>query len=156
MGGIYHVDGGISSLDEGFSPFDGGDLPFVEGEFTVRWAQNDGSEVPLEVALILKIQGTYPENLMARHFLEDFYFSLTLYQRKRLLLCCRGGYERPESRVGLFAHTPDDYEDFKPYFDKVRACMHASSCMCGACVHAWIYAPCMDDFVPKRDVCVYM
>jgi hypothetical protein len=56
---------------------------------------------------------------MAKHFREESFFKLSGDKRKRLLVCCREGVENAEARPGITG-GPNDYNDFKPYFDKVR------------------------------------
>jgi len=85
--------------------------------------ENDGTDMlrfkTPELALISEICKSHPENLMARHFSDHYYFSLTQQKREQLLLCCKSGYENPNSKVGVYAMRPEDYDDFMPYFDKV-------------------------------------
>jgi hypothetical protein len=85
--------------------------------------QNDGTDLlrfkTPELALIAEIKKSHPENLMAKHFSDHYYFSLPEPKRKQLLMCCKSGYENPHSKIGVYAMRPDDYDDFMPYMDKV-------------------------------------
>ena len=56
---------------------------------------------------------------MAKHFCNDYYKSLPADKQKLLLLCCKSGYENADSGMGLYAMSPTDYDELKPYFDKV-------------------------------------
>ena len=54
--------------------------------------QNDGSELPPELQQIADTKEANPNNLMAKHFSEEYFFSLSQDKRTRLLHCCRPGY----------------------------------------------------------------
>jgi len=68
---------------------------------------------------ILDVKESRPENRMAKHFDLAYLKSLSEDQQKFLLLCCKSGYENPDSGMGLYAMNPTDYDEFKVYFDKV-------------------------------------
>jgi hypothetical protein len=70
---------------------------------------------------IAEVAKSHPENRMAKHFDVEYYNSLETDEKKaQLLLCCKSGAENADSGMGLYAMAPGDYDDFKPYFDKVR------------------------------------
>jgi hypothetical protein len=73
-----------------------------------------------ELAVIATIKKTHPQNLMAKFWSEKYYYSLGPEERKRLLACCKSGYENPESEVGIHVVKPEDEKEFKEYFEKVR------------------------------------
>jgi len=72
-----------------------------------------------ELKTIADIKVSHPENRMAKHFCNKFYASLPEDKQKLLLLCCKSGYENPDSGMGLYAMSPTDYDELKEYFDKV-------------------------------------
>ena len=57
--------------------------------------------------------------LMSKFFTTEYYYSLPPPLRARLLACCKSGAENHDSGVGVYAMQPSDYDDLKPYFDKV-------------------------------------
>lgn len=73
----------------------------------------------VDVATIAEVAKSHPENRMAKHFTDEYYNSLPEEKQKLLLLCCKSGIENADSGMGLYAMSPTDYDDFKPYFDKV-------------------------------------
>lgn len=81
--------------------------------------ESDGSAVMPELAVIATIKKTHPQNPMAKFWSEKYYYSLGPEERKRLLACCKSGYENPESEVGIHVVKPEDEKEFKEYFEKV-------------------------------------
>jgi len=81
--------------------------------------ESDGSPVLPELSVIATIKKTHPRNLMAKHWEEKYYYSLHPERRKRLLACCKPGYEDPESPIGIQIIKAEDEKDFAPYFNKV-------------------------------------
>jgi creatine kinase len=80
---------------------------------------------PAALQKIAEIKVSHPENRMAKHFSEEYYMSLPEDKKKLLLLCCRSGYECADSSMGLYAMSPTDYDELKPYFDKVIRDYHS-------------------------------
>jgi len=76
---------------------------------------------------IAKIKVSHPENRMAKHFDNMYFKTLSAFDQNRLLMCCKSGVENPDSGMGLYAMSPTDYDDFKPYFDKVIRDYHGIS-----------------------------
>jgi len=72
------------------------------------------------LATIAALKVSHPDNRMAKHFTEEYYTSLPDDKKPGLLLCCKSGYENADSGMGLYAMAPNDYEEYQPYFDKVR------------------------------------
>lgn len=62
---------------------------------------------------------TNPDNLMAKHFDQAYFNSLSKDMQARLVQICKSGAENPESSVGMYAMSPDDYDTFFEYFDRV-------------------------------------
>ncbi|GMI02701.1 hypothetical protein TrLO_g6861 [Triparma laevis f. longispina] len=60
-----------------------------------------------------------PDMIMSKHFDLSYYNSLSDGLKARLLACCKSGAENHDSGVGVYAMQPSDYDDLKPYFDKV-------------------------------------
>eukprot|EP00976_Prorocentrum_cordatum_P104592 1193962-Prorocentrum_minimum.AAC.2 len=72
------------------------------------------------IETIAEVAKSHPENRMAKHFTDEYYNSLESDEKKAaLLLCCKSGAENADSSMGLYAMSPNDYDEFKPYFDKV-------------------------------------
>jgi len=69
-------------------------------------------------------RATQPDNLMAKHFDFNYYYSLPTDLQKRLLMCCKSGAENPDSGMGAYAMNPEDYDLFKPYMDVVIRAYH--------------------------------
>ena len=92
--------------------------------------QSDGSPVMPELAVIATIKETHPQNLMAKHWNEQYYYSLHPERRKRLLACCKPGYEDPNALVGIQIVRSEDESDYAEYFNKVYS---LSPSAIGAC-----------------------
>jgi protein-arginine kinase len=68
---------------------------------------------------IMSVKKTNPDNLMAKHFDMKYYNSLPRELQSRLIQICRSGAENVDSGLGMYAMSPDDYDVFFEYFDKV-------------------------------------
>jgi creatine kinase len=68
---------------------------------------------------IATIRKEHPNNLMAKHFKDDYYKSLSPEMAKRLEAIVKSGCDNPDSSMGCYAMHPDDYDLFKPYLDAV-------------------------------------
>jgi protein-arginine kinase len=66
----------------------------------------------------------HPENLMARHFDEDYFRGLDEPLRHRLTKIIASGIENPDSQMGAYAMNPDDYDQFAPMFDPMIRDFH--------------------------------
>ncbi|KAJ3311877.1 hypothetical protein HDV04_003617, partial [Boothiomyces sp. JEL0838] len=77
----------------------------------------DSSESLVNKILAAKVRN--PDNLMAKHFSEEYYNSLDDAKKARLLKICKSGGDNPDSSLGMYAQQPDDYDEFAIYFDKV-------------------------------------
>lgn len=71
------------------------------------------------LASIKSIKVSNPDNLMAKHFDTSYFNSLSEDLKVRLEKICRSGVENPDSGMGCYAMSPDDYDVFEPYLDKV-------------------------------------
>ncbi len=76
------------------------------------------------IARIRTIRGTNPENLMARHFDEDYFRALDDPSRQRLERIIRTGIENPDSQMGAYAMNPEDYDQFAPMLDPMIRDFH--------------------------------
>lgn len=74
--------------------------------------------------LIKSARATHTDNLMAKYFDFNYYYSLPTDLQKRLLKCCQSGAENADSGMGVYAMNPDDYDMFKPYMDVVIRAYH--------------------------------
>lgn len=61
---------------------------------------------------IMEIKGLYPDNCMAQAFDKDYYESLNLEQRIRLLTICLSGVANEDSSMGCYAMNPEEYDEF--------------------------------------------
>lgn len=57
-------------------------------------------------------------------FDEEYYNSLSNFQKYQLVSCMNSGIENPGSQVGVYAMRPTDYDEFKPFFKKVLEKQH--------------------------------
>jgi len=71
------------------------------------------------VEAINKIKKSNPSNLMAKHFDVKYFAGLEADLQERLERICRSGVENPDSGMGCYAMSPDDYDLFEPYLDSV-------------------------------------
>ena len=79
------------------------------------------------IAKIRAIRGTNPENLMARHFDEDYFRSLDERLRRQLTKIIATGIENPDSQMGAYAMNPKDYDLFAPMLDPMIRDFHGIS-----------------------------
>ena len=77
-----------------------------------------------DLARIAELKMTHPDNRMAKHFDEAYFNTLSDYDKKALLQCCRSGIENADSSMGVYAMQPVDYDRFKPFFRKLLADYH--------------------------------
>eukprot|EP00899_Mesostigma_viride_P006796 jgi/Mesvir1/16117/Mv08402-RA.1 len=78
-----------------------------------------GLEFSEALDLIAAAHKSNPDNIMASCFDLDYFNSLDEDKKRRLLQICRSGYENPDSGMGAYAMNPNDYEEFKPFMDKI-------------------------------------
>lgn len=86
--------------------------------------QKDSATVANLVSQIVSIKQSNPDNIMARSFQESYCQTLTAEQQKRLLEICNSGIQNPESQLGAYAMNPNDYDEFKPFFQPVLETYH--------------------------------
>jgi len=77
-----------------------------------------------QVAEIMRIKKSNPENIMASCFDPAYFSTLSDKQKDTLLLCCNSGIQNPDSQMGCYAMTPNDYDEFKPFFQPVLEKYH--------------------------------
>ena len=75
---------------------------------------------------IAAVAVSHPGNAMASEFGLDYYKTLPAEERGELLACCLPGTENPTSAAGCFAISPDAYDKFEPFFNKVVTKLHAA------------------------------
>jgi hypothetical protein len=68
---------------------------------------------------ITAIKQSSPGNLMARHFDPEYFLSLDAPLRQRLKKIIATGIENPDSSMGAYAMSPDDYDTFAPMLDPI-------------------------------------
>ena len=73
---------------------------------------------------VREIATSHPENLMARHFNEDYFLSLDDILQQRLTRIIASGIENPDSQMGAYAMHPDDYDLFAPMLDPMIRDFH--------------------------------
>lgn len=78
----------------------------------------------VDLAHISELKQSHPENLMAKHFDTSYFSTLCAGDKQALLQCCRSGIANPDSKMGVYAMQPSDYDRFKPFFSKVLADNH--------------------------------
>lgn len=74
---------------------------------------------------IKTIRKTNPENLMARHFQEGYFRNLDDSLRRRLTRIIASGIENPDSQMGAYAMSPQDYDLFAPMLDPMIRDFHS-------------------------------
>ncbi len=73
---------------------------------------------------IKSIKRDYPDNLMARHFNEEYFRSLDDDSQQRLLKIISSGVENPDSHMGVYAMNPGDYDMFATMLDPMIRDFH--------------------------------
>jgi len=69
-----------------------------------------------QVAEILKLKESYPDNIAVQVFDQEYYKTLDLKKQTGLLKCIDSGRENPDSGMGCYANNCGDYEDYEPFF----------------------------------------
>jgi len=77
-----------------------------------------------ELSAIAKVKATNPDNIAMEKFDFDYFSSLPADKQARFMDCVRTGFENPESGLGCYAMTPEDYDEFAPFFDAVCQTYH--------------------------------
>eukprot|EP00798_Chlamydomonas_sp_ICE-L_P020520 gene20520-27312_t len=98
----------------------------AEGEWSiaVSKAQVDSAGNFKKVAEIMALKAKCPDNIAIQVFDEAYYNSLSPALQTRLLKCLDSGRENPDSHMGCYANSPDDYETFKPFFKPALEVYH--------------------------------
>jgi creatine kinase len=95
-------------------------------------AGGDG-DVPSSDALFAKVEeirAAEPGNRCAKYLDKEFYDSLSPEQQAVFYQCVRTGIDNPDSGLGCYAMTPEDYTTFKPFFSKVIGDYHKNDPAC--------------------------
>ena len=88
-------------------------------------SSNKKCKTPEEkLAIIKKAQEAGSECISLKHFCFEYYNSLPADKQARMLKICSSGIENPDSCMGMYAMNPDDYDTFKPFFQKCVAAYH--------------------------------
>eukprot|EP00919_Chromeraceae_sp_WS-2016_P010256 GHVR01024062.1.p1 GENE.GHVR01024062.1~~GHVR01024062.1.p1 ORF type:complete len:170 (+),score=29.12 GHVR01024062.1:60-512(+) len=77
--------------------------------------------------IITKVEGikkSHPDNIMAKHFDVKYFESLNEQDKKGFIQCCKSGIDNPDSAMGCYAMQPQDYDTYKPFFQKVLSEYH--------------------------------
>jgi len=74
---------------------------------------------------IAQIKKDKPNNLMAKHFSNEYFDSLDEGKQRDLMKVCITGVANPDSGLGAYAMNPTDYETFYPYLGKVIRDYHS-------------------------------
>ena len=69
---------------------------------------------------------SHPDNLAMKYFDPDFFASLDEEKKETFIRIVRTGFENEDSSVGCYAMTPDDYDTFNSFFDKVIRDYHGA------------------------------
>jgi len=76
------------------------------------------------LAIIKKAQEAKTECISLKQFCFEYYGTLDEACKARLLKICSSGIENPDSCMGMYAMNPDDYDTFKPFFQKCVGAYH--------------------------------
>jgi len=73
---------------------------------------------------IKTIKKTYPKNLMARYFDENYFNGLDEALRHKIVKIIASGVQNPDSEMGMYAMDASDYDLFTPLFDPMIRHFH--------------------------------
>jgi len=73
------------------------------------------------------VKSNYPENRCAKYLTKDLFLSFGPKDQDILYKCCITGIENPDSGLGCYAMTPDDYAHFSTFFDPLIRDYHNAS-----------------------------
>jgi len=74
-----------------------------------------------------KVKKSNPDNRCAKYLTKDLFLSYTPEQQEILYKCAKTGIENPDSGLGAYAMTPDDYMTFSKFFDPLIRDYHKAS-----------------------------
>lgn len=77
------------------------------------------------IKAVKEIRDENPENLMARHFDEDYFNTLDSQQQQQLSKIINTGIENPTSQMGAYAMAPQDYDQFSTMLDPMIRDFHS-------------------------------
>ena len=110
-------------------------LKAAEEAAAVKGVSNDD-----KVAQLLALKPKEPNNIAVQTFDLDYYNSLSPELQTRFLKCLDSGRENPESNMGCYANNPDDYETFRPYFEKALERYHKVDLKVKKHINDWNFA----------------
>lgn len=73
---------------------------------------------------LLELRQAHPDNIALQAFDPAFFRKLEPARQNALLCCLRNAIENPDTRVGCYACHSEDYDRFKPFFQRVVATYH--------------------------------
>ncbi len=65
------------------------------------------------------VRESNPDNRCVKYLTRELFNSYTPEQQEILYKCTKTGVENPDSGLGAYAMTPDDYETFTEFFDRL-------------------------------------
>lgn len=77
-----------------------------------------------DLAKIAKIKKSHPGNRGVKFFDMDYFNSLPIEGKKKLIMIAKSGIENADSGMGCYAMDPSDYDEYKPYLDAVLRDYH--------------------------------
>ena len=78
-----------------------------------------GKDFSAELKKIEAAKKSNPENRAMKHFDAAYFGGLDAEQQARLMAVVRSGFENADSGMGAYAMQPTDYDELKPFMEKV-------------------------------------
>ncbi len=92
---------------------------------------------------VARIKQQYPENLMAKHFSEEYFLGLDESSQSHLMRMVNSGVANPQSHTGAYALQAQDYQQFAPLLDPVICDTHGiENAASMVQQHNWNAKPC--------------
>lgn len=95
---------------------------YTECPFDVMKITSKHSACYLEKIAELKV--SQPNNIAVQAFCPQYFSTLDDEKKRRLMACVNSGVQNPDSGMGCYAMTPDDYDDLRPFFQKACEMYH--------------------------------
>jgi protein-arginine kinase len=73
---------------------------------------------------LVALKSKLPDNIAVQTFDMEYYKSLSPELQARFVKCLDSGRENHDSNMGCYANHPDDYETFRPFFEKALEKYH--------------------------------
>eukprot|EP00798_Chlamydomonas_sp_ICE-L_P002682 gene2682-12915_t len=99
-----------------------------------------GADNDMKVAQIMALKAEWPDNIAVQCFDKDYYDSLFDDLKPRFLKCLDSGRENPDSGMGCYANSPDDYETFKGFFKPALERYHKVDLSSKVHINNWDFA----------------